>query len=251
MDSPVIGLSSYLEQARWTAWDEPAVLVPEAYVRAVANGGALPVVLPAIYPVAAQASRVLERLDGLVLIGGPDVDPAHYGHESHARTSPPRRERDAVELALLDAALATGLPVLCVCRGLQLLNVARGGTLEQHLPDVAGHTGHAPEPGTFGRHEVIVEPGSMLAQALGRTRAEVATSHHQAIATLGNGLVVSARALDGTTEAVEDSDHAGLLAVQWHPEAGTDLALMRWLTDRASHRAGRAERAGRAGEGRG
>jgi len=168
-----------------------------------------------------------------VLSGGPDVDPARYGQQAHERTAQPRTERDAAELALLEAALEQDVPVLCICRGLQLLNVARGGTLHQHLPDVTGHDDHAPQPGTFGRHTVEIDPGSALAGLLGRTTADVATAHHQAIDRLGTGLTVTARAADGTIEGVEDGDRRYLVGVQWHPEAGTDLALMTSLVEAA------------------
>jgi putative glutamine amidotransferase len=213
---------------------EPAALLPQAYPQAVAAGGGLPVLLPSMAAIAARPAEVLDRLDGLVLSGGPDVDPAAYGADPHEQTSAPRAERDAAEMALLATAMEAGMPVLCICRGLQLLNVARGGTLVQHLPDVTGHTGHAPAPGTFGQHEVKVDPESRLAAVLGTSRVDVATAHHQAIGELGQGLTVAARALDGTIEAIEDVAEPYLVGVQWHPEAGTDLALMRSLVSAAS-----------------
>lgn len=231
--SPVIGLSTYLEPARWTTWEAPAALLPETYLRAVAGSGGLPVLLPSLLVTAAGATQIVQRLDGLVLTGGPDVDPERYGQAAGPHTSTPRTERDAAELALLSAAVDAGLPVFCICRGMQLLNVARGGTLVQHLPDVVGNSGHAPAPGTYGRHTVSVQAGSLLADVLGRTTVDVATSHHQAIDELGKDLVITAHAEDGTIEGVEDDGKTFLLGVQWHPEAGTDLALMQGLVQAA------------------
>jgi putative glutamine amidotransferase len=220
--APVVGLTAYDEQVRWGVWDVPGVLLPAAYVRAVAAAGGVPVLLPPLPDGAGPgaAGAVVARLDALVLSGGPDIDPGRYGAPRAPETGPARPERDASELALLAAATAAAVPVLGVCRGLQLLNVARGGTLHQHLPDVVGTADHAPAPGVYGRHPVAVAAGSRLADALGRTAGEVASYHHQAVATPGAGLVVTARASDGTVEAVEDPDLPFCLAVQWHPEAG-------------------------------
>jgi gamma-glutamyl-gamma-aminobutyrate hydrolase PuuD len=223
--APVIGLTAYCEQARWARWDARAVLLPASYGDQVRRAGGVPVLLP---PVPAIA-RVAGRLDGLVLTGGGDIDPATYGELSHPRTTRVSPERDEAELAVLAAALAAGIPVLGICRGLQVLNVARGGTLCQHLPEEAGHT---PPPGTFGSHRVRLAPGSRLAQIHGALAGDfefdVATSHHQAIGRLGDGLVPAGWALDGVIEAVEldPGEHPFVLAVQWHPEAGRDDRLM-------------------------
>ena len=232
--APVIGLTTYLDQARWNANDEAATVLHDTYSRMVGAAGGVPVLVPPLYAVAAAAGPLLQRIDALVLTGGPDVDPAQYGQERHEETSRPRTERDAAEVTLMAAALDAGMPVLCICRGMQLLNVARGGTLLQHLPDLVGHNDHAPAPGTFGRHAVAVEPGSRLAAVLGRTTIDVATLHHQAIDELGKDLAVAARAQDGTIEAIEDDARPFLLGVQWHPEAGTDLALMHGLVQAAA-----------------
>jgi putative glutamine amidotransferase len=233
MSDPVIGLSGYEEQVRWGVWDVPAVLLPSAYVRSVVAAGGVPVVLP---PVPEVVEAALPRLDGLVLSGGPDIEPARYRATRLASTAEPRVERDAAELGLATSATAAGLPVLGVCRGLQLLNVARGGTLHQHLPDVVGAEEHAPSPGVYGRHAVTVTPGSRLAKALGRDSGEtlVPSYHHQAIDALGAGLTVSAVAPDGTIEAVEDPELPFFLAVQWHPEMGDDLSLFRALVTAAA-----------------
>jgi gamma-glutamyl-gamma-aminobutyrate hydrolase PuuD len=219
---PVIGLTSYEEQARWAVWDVPSVLLPADYVRAVVAAGGIPVLLP---PLPEVIEGVLPRLDGLILAGGPDIEPDRYGAEALETTGAPRVERDAAELGLISTALAAGLPVLGICRGLQLLNVARGGTLHQHLPDVLGSSEHAPAPAVYGHHPITVTPGSLLAESLGRVEAEVPSYHHQGIAALGAGLTVSAVAPDGTIEAIEDQSMAFCLAVQWHPEVSDDRSL--------------------------
>lgn len=228
---PVIGLSTYAEPARWAAWHSPAALLPLNYVEQVAATGAIPVLLPPVPGITAAVGR----LDGLVLTGGGDIDPGRYGAAPHPRTGPANVERDQAELDLLAAALAAGLPVLGICRGLQLLNIAQGGTLHQHLADLgpAGDAGHTPQPGTFGRHPVRVAPGSRLASILPPDQPfAVPTAHHQAIGRLGAGLTATAWAEDGIIEAAEltgGDHHPFVLAVQWHPEAGDDLRLFRAL----------------------
>jgi len=230
---PLIGISAYHQRARWGAWDLPAVLLPDRYVNQVAAAGAIPVLLP---PTAGIAD-VVDRIDGLVLSGGGGIDPARYGAERHPHCGPASHDRDDAELALLTAAVAHRLPVLGICRGLQVLNVTQGGSLHQHLPDLVGHEGHSPEPGGYGTHEVCVAPGSRLASILGRTDLTdhlpvvVPTHHHQAIERLGDGLSATAWATDGTIEAVEldPARHPFAVAVQWHPEAGEDPSLFRAL----------------------
>jgi gamma-glutamyl-gamma-aminobutyrate hydrolase PuuD len=232
---PVIGLSTYAEPARWAAWHAPAALLPLNYAEQVAAAGAVPVLLPPVPGIAAA----VDRLDGLVLTGGGDIDPARYGAAPHLRTGPPSAERDQAELDLLAAALAAGLPVLGICRGLQLLNIAQGGTLHQHLADLgpAGDAGHTPQPGTFGRHLVRVAEGSVLAGILPPDRPlSVPTAHHQAIDRLGVGLTATAWAADGIIEAAEltgGEHHPFVLAVQWHPEASDDLRLFEALVTAA------------------
>jgi putative glutamine amidotransferase len=230
---PVIGLSAYYEEARWAHWHKPAMLLPANYAEQVAAAGGTPVLLPPLPGVAAAVGR----LDGLLLTGGGDIDPARYGAQPHPRTGRVSVLRDAAELELLDAAMAAGLPVLGVCRGMQLLNVARGGTLCQHLPDDAGHT---PAPGTFGSHPVRVAAGTRLAGILGPNGdgVDVPTAHHQAVDRLGEGLVATAWAQDGVIEAVEPSAAGNpfLLAVQWHPEAGADPRLIKALVAAAAVR---------------
>jgi putative glutamine amidotransferase len=228
---PLIGLTSYQEQARWTVWDLPAVLLPTKYVNAVVAAGGLPVLLP---PDPGTVEAILPRLDGLVLSGGPDIDPARYGATALETTGAPRPDRDDAEHRLLTAAGAAGVPMLGICRGLQLLNVVRGGTLHQHLPDVLGSTEHAPAPAVYGRHRVDVSADSLLARTLNRTELDVATYHHQAIDRLGSGLTVSALAPDGTIEAVEDPSLPFFLAVQWHPEVDDDRSLFSALVAAAT-----------------
>lgn len=243
-DPPVIGLSTYREPARWAAWHAPAVLLPASYVDAVSAAGGLPVLLPSL-PGAAAA---VTRLDGLILTGGGDVDPASYGQQPHPRASRVSAERDQAELEHLDAALSAGLPVLGICRGMQLLNVARGGTLCQHLPDGGGH---APAPGTFGSHPVRIAPGSRLAAILAGPTLTVPTAHHQAIDRIGAGLVPTAWADDGVVEAVEldGGQPPFVVAVQWHPEAGPDRSLISALVEAASQRRGSQRRGSQPGGG--
>jgi putative glutamine amidotransferase len=238
-DQPVIGISSYAQQARWGAWDLPAILLPRRYTDMVAAAGGLPVLLPPTRGVAG----VLGRLDGLILSGGGDVDPARYGAVRSDATGPANPARDEAELALARQALAARLPLLGICRGLQVINVALGGTLHQHLPDLVGHDGHSPVACGYGSHLVKIASGSRLAGVLGRPGPQdeipVPTHHHQAVDRLGAGLIASAWTADGVIEAIEFAtaepngpgrDGSGFaLAVQWHPEAGQDQRLFRAL----------------------
>ncbi|KIZ17664.1 gamma-glutamyl-gamma-aminobutyrate hydrolase family protein [Streptomyces natalensis] len=218
MSQPLIGISTYQQEARWGVWTLPAALVPAGYPRLVQRSGGLPALLPPGDPDTAAA--VVARLDGVVIAGGADVQPARYGAQPHPRTGPPSLDRDAWELALIEAALAARVPLLGICRGLQLLNVALGGTLIQHLD------GHAGPDGVFDHHPVKPVPGTLLARALPEP-VTVPTYHHQAVDRLGRGLLASAHAEDGTIEAVELPAADGFaLAVQWHPEAGDDPRVM-------------------------
>jgi gamma-glutamyl-gamma-aminobutyrate hydrolase PuuD len=216
--SPVIGISAYSEMARWGVWEQQATLLPQNYVDQVAAAGGVPVLLPPVPGIEAA----MNSLDGLIISGGPDVAPDRYGAEPGPRTTVIRPERDAAEIALFRAALALGRPVLGICRGMQLMNVALGGTLVQHLPDAVGHEGHSPTPGSMAGHKVTVAQASCLAGIVGAGPATVATHHHQGIDRLAAGLVATAWADDGTIEAFEP-DQAGrpfAVGVQWHPEAG-------------------------------
>jgi putative glutamine amidotransferase len=215
---------------RWGAWDLPTALVPLNYVQAVERAGGRPLLVP---PSATGIDETLDALDGLIFSGGSDLDPDTYGAEAHPETDGVRAERDAAELVLLRAALERDLPVLAICRGSQVLNVARGGDLVQHLPDVVGDEKHKHTPGTFADHDVDVDPDTRLGGILG-TRAPVKSHHHQGFGRLGEGLRESARAEDGTVEALEDPSKRFAVGVLWHPEAGEDAALFEELVHEAA-----------------
>ncbi|MEV5352668.1 gamma-glutamyl-gamma-aminobutyrate hydrolase family protein [Streptomyces sp. NPDC093516] len=224
----MIGVSTYLESAaRWGVWELEAALLPVGYPRLVQRAGGLAAMLPPDDP--ARAAETVARLDGLVIAGGPDVEPVRYGAERDPRTGPPAPERDAWELALIDAALAGGVPLLGICRGMQLLNVALGGSLVQHLD------GHAEVVGVFGGHPVKPVPGTLYGGIVPE-ETSVPTYHHQAVDRLGAGLVPSAYAADGTVEAVELPAPHWVLGVQWHPEMGDDVRVMRALVEAAASR---------------
>ncbi|SDO55492.1 gamma-glutamyl-gamma-aminobutyrate hydrolase family protein [Actinacidiphila guanduensis] len=233
---PLVGISTYSTQAAWGVWRQQAALLPSTYVEAVTRAGALAVLLP---PQPAGALEAVAALDALVVSGGPDVDPARYGEPAHPRTDPPDVLRDAWEFDLLHAALTRDLPVLGVCRGMQVLNAALGGTLEQHLPDRLTGRVHRDPPGRFARTRVNVRPGSRLAGIVGES-AEVSCYHHQAVARLGAGLVATAWSTDETVEAVELPGRRFVLGVQWHPENDTeDIRLFRALTEAGARGSGR------------
>jgi gamma-glutamyl-gamma-aminobutyrate hydrolase PuuD len=226
---PVIGVTSYAQDARWGVWHLPAALVPLAYVDAIERAGGRALVVP---PAEEDIEQTLDTLDGIVFSGGADVDPAHYGAEAHPETDTPQTRRDAGELALLRAALERDMPTLAICRGFQLLNVARGGDLVQHLPEMTGDDAHKQVPGEFAVHAVEVRAGSRLAGIVG-SASDVTSHHHQALGHVGEGLVESAWAADGTLEAVEDPSLRFAVGVQWHPEAGEDAALFEALVEQA------------------
>jgi putative glutamine amidotransferase len=227
--APVIGISAYSEPARWGTWDQRATLLPQTYVDAVAQAGGAPVLLPPVPGIEAAVNH----LDALIISGGPDVAPQRYGAEPGEHTVVIRPDRDAAEFALLNAALAIDLPVLGICRGMQLINVALGGTLIQHLPDAVGHDGHSPVLGAMGEHKVTIEPSTQLAGIAGAGLHAVPTHHHQGVDRLADGLVASAWAEDGLIEAFEQPARPFLIGVQWHPEAGQDGALFRALAQAA------------------
>jgi putative glutamine amidotransferase len=235
---PVVGLTTYVEAARWGAWEQPAALLPASYIDALHAAGAIAVLLPP--PADADgasdaAAVVIDRIDALVATGGPDVDPARYGADAHPETGAPRTARDAWELELCRLALERDLPLLAICRGAQVLNVARGGTLLQHLPDAVGHAGHRPVPGTFGETEVTLGNGSAVGRILGASSI-VLCSHHQALDVLGRDVEAVGWAPDGTVEAVEVVGRRFALGVQWHPEQdGTDRRLFAALVAAAAH----------------
>ncbi|MET7360304.1 gamma-glutamyl-gamma-aminobutyrate hydrolase family protein [Streptomyces sp. NPDC005562] len=224
---PLIGVSTYLEpEVSWGVWRLPAALLPAGYPRLVQAAGGIAAMVPPDDP--GRAAAVVARLDGVVVAGGPDVEPARYGARPEEHTGPPARERDAWELALIEAALASGTPLLGICRGMQLLNVALGGTLVQHLD------GHREQVGVFGTHTVKPAPGTLYESIVPDASTDVPTYHHQSVDRVGRNLVVSAYAEDGTAEALELPAPAWALGVQWHPEMGEDTRVMAALVRAAS-----------------
>jgi gamma-glutamyl-gamma-aminobutyrate hydrolase PuuD len=232
---PLIGVSTYRQITSWWAWERDAALVPGAYLDMVEVAGGDPLLIP---PPAGSGSgsgsgphrydRLVGALDGLLLIGGGDIDPGRYGQEANPDNGGTNRLRDDLEIGLLDAALARDLPVLAVCRGLQLLNVALGGDLVQKLPDVIGSRDHQPRAGAFGEIAVRTEEGSTVRRLLGE-QATVLCCHHQAVATPGRGVRITARSADGVVEAVELPGHRFVVGVQWHPEEAGDARLFEAL----------------------
>ena len=217
-EQPVIGICAVRERARWSYWDRTAHLVADSYVASVQRTGAIAVLLP----IDVRAPRsLLERIDGLMLIGGADVDPGSYGAKRERATGTTHPKRDRFERALLHAALERRQPVLGICRGMQLLNVAFGGTLEQDLVADDGSNPHRRVVGSFDGtdHAVALVRGSLAARAVGEEVHTARCHHHQAVLRLGDGLVVSGRATDGVVEAIETVDGGWVLGVQWHPEA--------------------------------
>jgi putative glutamine amidotransferase len=227
---PLIGITTYREQSRWGVWDEKADVLPTVYAHSIEAAGGVAVLLPPSDADAALA--VVARIDGLVIAGGADVDPWQYGAEPHERTAGWRLDRDTWELALLDAAWEARLPVLGICRGMQVMAVHGGGSLEQHVPDVVGDERHSPGGDEYGDIAVEVVPGTHLAAAIGE-RGEVSCHHHQGVRE-HPGFVASARAADGTLEAMEREDRPFWMAVQWHPETREDAGLFKSLVDAAS-----------------
>jgi gamma-glutamyl-gamma-aminobutyrate hydrolase PuuD len=227
----VIGITTYLVPAAWGAWNMEAALVPADYVRAVTAAGGAPVLVPP----GASLPETLDLVDGLVFSGGSDLDPEVYDAEAHPETNGVIRERDDFELELMRAALERDMPMLAICRGSQVLNVALGGDLEQHVPDRVGTHVHKEVNGVFADHDVEVLAGTKLASIIG-DRHDVKSHHHQGFGRLGSGLREAARAPDGTVEALEDTTRRFALGVLWHPEAGEDMALFRSLVAEAAAR---------------
>ena len=236
MDAPVVGLTTYRQQAAWGVWSASADLLPTEYAAAVEAAGAVPVLLPPV-TLPTAAGRAVARIDALVVSGGVDVDPARYGADPHPRTTGWQPERDEWELALLSAADEVRLPVLGICRGMQLMAVHAGGTLDQHTPDLVGHEMHSPGRDAYGTTRVETVAGSRLAGLIGE-RAEVSCHHHQSVAS-HPGFTPVARAEDGTLEAMEAAGDRYCLAVQWHPETRLEIGLMAGLVAAArEHAAG-------------
>lgn len=223
MSKPLIGLSTYREQARWGVWDSRADLLPTVYAASIEAVGGVPVLLPPQVTPAESAAVVVSRLDGLVITGGADVDPSRYGQAPHERTVRTREDRDAWELALLDAAESASLPTLGVCRGMQVMAVRAGGSLDQHTPDLVGHETHNPGGDAFGEIPVVTAADSRLRALVGEDLV-VQCHHHQSVRE-HPGFVASAWADDGTLEAMEQPGDRFCVAVQWHPEMVHDAGL--------------------------
>jgi putative glutamine amidotransferase len=235
---PVIGICAAIERASWSAWEVLANVLPRSYSLAVQDAGGMALLLPPDDATAELPSELLDLIDGLVLAGGSDIDPGSYGAAPHPETRGTRPERDRFELALAHAALERDMPVLGICRGMQLLNVACGGTLVQHLPDLLGHDDHRHTPGAFGDHEVRLQEGTLAARAVGGERSAVKSHHHQGVDELGEGLVaVGWSDADDTIEAVELPGKAYALGVLWHPEEDERSKVIGSLVDAArAHR---------------
>ncbi len=238
MPRPVIGICTALEQARFGPWTDLAALTPFAYVAAVQRADGLAVLLPPDPRARAEdADPWLDRIDGLILAGGIDMDPSTYGAERHPETGPTTvLERDEFELALAARAMERDLPLLGICRGMQVMNVATGGTLHQHIPDVVGHFGHRRNIGTFADndHLVALEPGSRVAEVAGETTHRSYSHHHQAVKDLGDGFVGTGTSVeDGLIEAFEAPGRRFALGVQWHPEADETSRVIAALVEEA------------------
>jgi putative glutamine amidotransferase len=245
MDRPVIGMCTAWERARWSVWDDAAALLPRNYIDAAHRAGGLAILVPPDAALAQRPDQVLDLIDGLMLAGGADIDPAAYDAERHAETVDTAPERDRFEIALARGALARDLPVLGICRGMQLINVARGGTLRQHLPEDYGHHDHRRNPGTFdgADHDVRLAEGSLAARCAGELVHATKSHHHQGVGRIGDGLEVTGWAvMDDLPEALEVPDRRYALGVQWHPEADEGSRLIGSLVEAAA--AYRREHAG-------
>jgi putative glutamine amidotransferase len=229
-----------VERANWTVWSEIEVNVSQrTYSRGVSEAGGLPVILPPDDEAADAPGQLLDLLDGIVFAGGSDIDPASYGAEPDPRTKGSWPERDRFELALTHAALERDMPVLGICRGMQMLNVACGGTIDQHLPDSLGHEDHRHTPGTFGDHDVRLEGGSLAARAAGRESLPVKSHHHQGVGEVGEGLVVTGWSEpDQVIEALELPERPFALGVLWHPEEDMRSTVVKALVDAVRDREG-------------
>jgi putative glutamine amidotransferase len=237
MARPVIGICTALERARWSVWDQQAYLLPRSYIDTVQREGGIALMLPPDERVEREPDDVLDIIDGLILAGGADIDPATYGAAAHAETRGTVPERDGFELALARRALERDIPLLGVCRGMQLMNVATGGTLLQHLPESHGHHEHRRNPGTFdgADHDVRLQDGSLAARAAGEAVHATKSHHHQGIDRLGEGFEVTGwSVIDDLPEAFEAPDRRFALGVQWHPEADEHSRLIAALVQEAA-----------------
>jgi putative glutamine amidotransferase len=237
MPRPVIGLCTSLVQAAWGVWNQRAALTPYGYIEAIQRAGGIAVMIPPDPEFEHEPDQVLDLIDGLILAGGNDIDPSTYGAEPHPETKTTVLERDGSELALVRRAWERDIPVLGICRGMQLLNVSRGGTLLQHLPDEVGHAEHRINPGSFdgADHDVQLEAGSLAARAAGEEVHVTKSHHHQGIDVVGSGLAVTGHSAlgDDLPEAVEAPDRRFVLGVQWHPEADETSTVISALVEEA------------------
>jgi putative glutamine amidotransferase len=236
MTRPVIGICTALTRAQWGSWDQPAALLSYSYIQAIQAAGGMAVMIAPDPELEHQPDEILDLIDGLILAGGSDIDPASYGAERHPATHDTVPARDTVELALTCRAWERDIPLLGICRGMQLINVALGGTLVQHLPEAFGHEDHRRSPGSFdgSDHDVRLKPGSLAARAAGEEVHVTKSHHHQGIALLGEGLEVTGHSvLDDLPEAIEAPDRQFVLGVQWHPEADQHSRIVSALVEQA------------------
>jgi putative glutamine amidotransferase len=237
MNRPVIGIGTSLVHAAWSVWNQRAALTPYGYITAIHRAGGLAVMIPPDPEFEREPDQVLDLIDGLILAGGNDIDPAAYGAEPHPETSGTVPERDRSELALVRRAWERDMPVLGICRGMQLLNVSRGGTLLQHLPDEVGHADHRINPGSFdgADHDVQLDPESLAARAAGEEVHVTKSHHHQGVDVVGEGLRVTGHSAlgDELPEAVEAPGRRFVLGVQWHPEADETSTVIGALVQQA------------------
>jgi putative glutamine amidotransferase len=236
MTRPVIGICAAIETARWAAWEVEVNLSPRTYSLSVQRAGGLALILPPDDVVAETPDDLLDMIDGLILSGGSDIDPGSYGAQPHPETRGTRPERDRFEIALGTRALELDMPVLGVCRGMQMLNVIQGGTINQHVTDLVQNDLHRHTPGVFADHRVRLEPESLAARVVGAERTEVKSAHHQGIGELGEGVVASGYADDGQVEALELPDRTFAVGVLWHPEEDERSRVVGALVEEARSR---------------
>ncbi len=233
---PLIGICAALERARWAAWDQEAALLSYSYLTAIAQAGGLALMIPPDPYLVDSPDDVLDRIDGLILAGGADIDPSSYGKPKHAETHRTVPARDHAEIALARRAIELDMPVLGICRGMQLINVAMGGTLHQHVPDVVGNNEHRRRLGSFegADHDVRLARDSLAARAAGEELHTTKSHHHQAVDQLGSGMTVTGiSVLDDLVEAIEASERRFVLGVQWHPEADEHSRVIGALVEQA------------------